>query len=702
MEATLQLTKLPIITTTTLISSEESTLTVKNQDGPDIKFTMGQHAPQADLSIWVEQGLSRLLITFTVAPPPAHADFRPLTVDYFERSSAVGNIPGNFQRRELRQSDHEIRVSRLIDRALRPLFDAEERREVHLVVQVLSVDPKLDLIGLAITGAGLVSSCSTLPFNGPVLGASLLIEQEEEELTCVSCPAKQDFEWVLTTHLDGLVMIEGGAEEGLTPAKSLFNALRDFATDHESILDTLRDFCADYQDEKVVYDSPIEVVEHPAFDACISDLASALREQDKRMREHKYNFILENLKREVGADPSSVELTLWSLARAYLRSEALEGRRQDGRAPHEMRAYQIQAGVLPRASGSALVTRGSTQVLVSATQGGHSDSPSYETLFSQGRPNLFCHYNFPGYATHQIRPSRAPNRREIGHGLLIQRALTPLYMSQRGKSLRLLADVFSSDGSSSMASVIGANIALAQAGHHLGEPVVGISVGLVTDDHSQTGVLLMDISGDEDYYGDMDFKVVGGQNGISALQLDNKLGALPWSVVDTALDAATEAHVQLLQEINKHLEPFGAPKQRFTAEIDISPKLIGRVIGKQGETLKSTEREFNVQISVDKDTSQVSVQGEDKKKVNSALAKMRALGTPLNNGDEFEASIDGVKDFGVFVSFNHHSGLVHITQLRSGGGDATEHFKVGESLKVKVMGVDQKGRLKLSHLATRA
>ena len=698
----MQLTKLSPITTCTADQSDETLFSVKMKGAPEIRFTLGHHAPQADLSIWVEQGQTRLLVALTIGPPPAHADFRPLTVDYLERPSAVGSMPGNFQRRELRQSDHEVRVSRLIDRALRPLFDAEERREVHLVVQVLSVDSKLDLIGLAITSAGLAASCSSLPFNGPIVGASLKLDNEDDVLDAILCPASQDFEWVLTAHLDGLVMIEGGANENLSPAKDLVQALRSFVEDQQGLLDDLAAFSGEYNENVEPYHSPIEVVEHPAFDQCLGDLAAALREQDKRAREQKYNLILDHLKREVGAEPSAVELTLWSLARAYLRSEALDGRRQDGRALHEMRPYQFKAGVLPRSSGSAMVTRGSTQVLVSAVQGGHTDSPSYETLFNQGRPDLFCHYNFPGYATHQIRQGRAPNRREIGHGLLIQRALTPLYQSKRGKSLRVLADILSSDGSSSMASVIGSNLALAQAGHHLSEPVVGVSIGLVSEDDLSKAVLLMDITGDEDYYGDMDFKVVGSRSGISALQLDNKLGALSWEVIDEAIEVASAAHILLLDEIEPHLEPFGAPAERFTAQVEISPKLIGRVIGKQGETLKAAEREFNVQIAIDKGSSQVNVVGEDEAKVQLALQKMKALGTPLKNGEEFDAKVDGVKDFGVFVSFDHHSGLVHISQLRSEGGDASEHFKIGDKLKVKVMGVDQKGRLKLSHLATQA
>lgn len=700
MEAIVHIAQLPPLTLSAATSSEARVLTLNPEDAPQITLSIGRHAPQADLSIWVEQGETRLLVALTIAPPN-HADFRPITIDYLERPSAVGQIPGNFQRRELRQNDHEVRVSRLIDRALRPLFSADERREVHLVVQVFSVDPTLDLIGLAITSAGLAATCSVLPFNGPIIGSSLTVEEVKEEHRCLSCPAKSNFEWVMTAHPDGLVMIEGGTRESLTPARPLIEALKAHATSRSSIIEEITDFSEQYQAHKSPYVSPIEVMEHPAFDECIGALASALQEQDKRIREHKYQEILANLKIAVGADPSAVELTLWSLARAYLRSEALEGRRQDGRHIHEMRRFEVKMGVLPRAHGSALITRGSTQVLVSATQGSQGDAPTYETLFSQARPELFCHYNFPGYATHQARQGRGPNRREIGHGLLIQRALSPLYPVQRGKSVRLLADVLSSDGSSSMASVIGANIALAQAGHHLNQPIVGLSIGLVTDEDAQSGVLLVDITGDEDFYGDMDFKIVGAQDGICALQLDNKVGALPWSLIESAITAATEAHAVLLDELSEHLEAFGAPTPRFTGKVEVSPQLIGRVIGRQGETLKTTEKEFGVHITVDKTSAQVNVEGADQAQVDLAIERMRSLGTPLESGETFDAVVDGVKEFGVFVTFNHHSGLVHVSQLLEEGGQVSRHFKVGDSLKVMVLGSDQKGRLKLSHLATR-
>jgi polyribonucleotide nucleotidyltransferase len=494
-------------------------------------------------------------------------------------------------------------------------------------------------------------------------------------------------------------MLEGGSQRGLTPTLPLIDALETFANAKADHLQELQAFAESINVQKVPYISPFEVLDHPAFDQCISELAEALQERDKLQRERRYDQILTQLKRDVGSVEGAVELTLWSLARAYLRAEALEGRRQDGRAPHELRAHHFETGLLPQAAGSCLVTRDSTQLLVSVTQGGGGDAPTYETLFSQDRPQLFCHYNFPGYATHQLRHGRAPNRREIGHGLLIQRALTPLYSGKRGRCTQLIADVLSSDGSSSMASVLGANLAFAQANTPLTTPLAGVSIGLVTDDDQERAVLLLDITGDEDFYGDMDLKVVGGAEGICALQLDNKLGALPWVIIRSALKVASTAHLQLLDLIQPLLDEH-APPPKVKREVELAPHLAKRVIGVRGATRRGLEQEFKVEIDIDAQKGVATIEGIDEAQVQAASERIAEIGQSLKSGEIHDAVIDGLKDFGVFVSFKGHSGLVHISELRANGGDATEYFKMGESLKVKVLGVDRRGCLKLSHLAT--
>ena len=702
----------------------------------EVTLEVSAIASQANQSVTLRHGQTVILATLTDGPPPATADFRPLTVDYYERMGAVGSIPGNYQRREGRQSDHEVRVSRVIDRAIRPLFDLEERRELHVVTHVLSADSRSDLIGMAITASGAVAYLSELPFQGPIAGASFisslsesqeeatvstdedaaststpdeelkvdqvsLSESIEEPLSLTRAQGKREAEWIIAANAQGVVMIEGGG----TPrtASALSEALQESAATLVSVWSAIESLNAQIQPQKIPFVPTDEVIDHPAFTQSLEALADALGQRDKRTRETLYQRILTDLQARVDAPSSAVALTLRTLARAYLRSEALEGRRQDGRALNELRSLTIQTDVLPRSAGSSLITRGGTQSLVAVTLGQQADAPTSEGLFGRVRPSLFCHYNFPGFATHDIRPSRNPNRREIGHGLLIQRALTPLFqLPKRGQSVRLVADILASDGASSTTSLCGATLALAQAKAPLLSPVVALSIGLVTREDErgtlEEGVLLLDISGDEDFYGDMDFKVIGCAEGITGLQLDNKLGALSWSIIDAALKAGAQAHDTLLDTLTPHLDQYAPAAPRFHASVEVAQQRVGRLIGKKGQNLKALCAEFDVEIDID-DHHVAHIFGEDQARVDAAMERVRSIGEALQAGKVYEGVIDGVKDFGVFVQFNQHTGLVHVSELSKGGEAPIGQYEIGQPLKVKLLGVDRQGRLKLSHLA---
>ena len=661
----------------------------------DLSLELGGVAGQATQAVWLRHGQTALLATLTDGPPPAVADFRPLTVDYYERPGAVGQLPGGHQRREGRPTDHEVRVSRLIDRALRPLFDEEERRELHVVVQLLSADPRSDLLGLAVTAAGAAAHLSHIPFRGPVAGAS---EQGEG--------AHAD--WAVAATREGVVMLEGG--DAPAPAPEVLARLRALAAGLAPAWECVEELAAGAGVVKAPYVSDHQVMEHPAFDACLDELADALTRRDKRARDAAYQSLLARLQSEVDAPREAVALTLWSLTRAWLRAEALEGRRQDGRAPHELRAMRVEVGPLPRAAGSALLTRGETQALVSVT-GGAAEAPSLgQVARPRGRSPLLCHYNFHGFATHQTRAHRGPNRREVGHGLLIQRALEPLFEAPRGQQLtRVLADVLSSDGSSSMLSACAASLALAQAGAPLRSPVVGVSVGLVSE--GGEGVLLLDISGDEDFYGDMDLKVAGSAEGVTALHLDNKLGALSWEVVGAALSQAEQAHRALLEALAPHLAPFAPARPKFVRRVQLAPSRVGRVIGKQGQNLKALCAELSVRVEVTEGGEAV-VSGEDEGLVEAAAERLRAQGEPLRVGARYEVRVDSLKEYGAFVTFSAggHSGLVHVSELVSplppfgAEGEPLEGgepgaLAVGGLMVVELLGVDRQGRLRLGQRA---
>lgn len=684
-----------------------STLELPLEGAPPIKIKLGYSARQADVSLWVEHGEARLLVTLTIGAKQSEADFCPLTVDYYERSSALGRIPGNYQRREIRQSDEEIRLSRLIDRAIRPLINSDERREIHLCVQLLSADTRLDLVGLALTVSGLAVQCSPLSFGGPIMGASLRIEQgtqdgtEEPTWVALRASAKEKTSWYLAFHANGVVMLEGGGARQFVPAGSLMEAFKAYAQTQRSLFDQLEQFVEEVAVKRDDDENFSTHEESAEISDCTDDLRNILRIQDKRQREIKYSLLLSRQQDISDQADYLVARALWSQARDLLRSDALAGIRQDGRAAHEIRTYDFESHVLPRSNGSCLVSRGRTAVLVSVTTGKGGEAPMEESLFNQGRPDLFCHYHFPGYATHQSRHGRAPNRREIGHGVLVQRSLNAVVPKVQGHCLRVVADVLEADGSSSMASIIGANLALAESGYPLQCPLVGVSVGLVTNSDRSTGVLLLDITGDEDFYGDMDLKVVGGAEGICTVQLDNKLGALPWDVIETALLNASEVHGQLIPLITERVNTFAPAEPAFTKELSLDADRLGHVIGPRGAHVKEVQRTYQVNISIDRATAVATISGEDEDLLEAAIVELMTLNEPLKNGHIYFAKIEDIKEFGVFVRFAQHRGLVHISELRQGGGDAREHYEVGEELLVKLLGFDRKGRLKLSHLAAK-
>lgn len=646
-------------------------------EGQTLSLNIGGVASQSSQAVLLEHGQTVILATLTDGPPPARSDFRPLTVDYQERPGAIGNIPGGAFRREGRSSDHELRVSRLIDRALRPLFDEEERRELHLVVTVLSAAAKADLVGLSILAAGAAAQCSALPFRGPVAGRRVITGEGE---------------WVVAGHREGVVMLEGGGQA--RPAEALASELEALSAELEPLWGCVEALEASVSPQKVAHQLAFEVLESPAFDERLGALAEALTQRDKLTRDRAYAALLAELISELDAPAEAVELTLWSLARAYVRSEALEGRRQDGRAPHELRPMQIQMGVLPRAAGSALVTRGSTQVLVNVTHGGGELPMTRGLTDPSRRASLLCHYNFPPYATHEVRGRRGLSRREIGHGIVMQRGLEAQFQAKAPQLVtRVLSDVLSSDGSSSMLSTIGASLALAQSGAPLLSPVVGLSIGLVSEGEGEerSGLLLMDISGDEDFYGDMDLKVSGTAEGLTALHLDNKIGALSWSLIGQALKAAAEAHEALLSAISPELEAFEPARPRFEEQVQLAPQRLGRVIGKQGSNLKALSAELEVHVDI-RDDGLTTVTGYEEALVQEAIKRLRAQGEPLKVGERFQGEVDGVKDYGLFVTFNGHSGLVHVSEM----SQPLTGFQRGDLVEVKLLGADKQGRLKLS------
>ena len=590
------------------------------KDGVDVTLETGRIARQAHGSVLVTHGRTVLLGTVVGGPHDPDAPYFPLTVDYREKAAAAARIPGNFFRRETRQNEREVLISRLVDRTLRPLFAAGFLGAAQVTVTVYSAEEGADLEGLAIIAAGAAVHLSDLPFSGPVVGCSV---------------TEGGVDLVLSRTRDGLVMAEGSA------ARVTESALLD------------------------------------AFDASEAALAGALDACDR-------------LRAAAGTPRQPFEAAAVDDETTEARARILAGERADGRATDEIRAIDIDTGLLPGCHGSALFTRGDTQALVSTTFGGNRDAQDIETLWGNRRERFLLHYNFPSFSVGSTRPSRGPGRREIGHGNLAHRALTPLMPGKASwpYTTRVVADITEADGSSSMATVCGGCLALLDAGVPLEAPVAGIAMGLVSD--GERHVVLSDIRASEDHLGDMDFKVAGPADGITAIQLDNKLGAVPREVLAAALEQAAAGRRHILEAMQPAVDAIaarGAETSKF-ARVSIAQRHIGKLIGPGGRNLQALTAKTGAKVDVSDDGT-VLILAPNPEATQAAVRAVKAIGIELRKDALYVGEVINVKAFGAFVRIGDHEALVHVSE----GGEGHE---IGAELLVRVLGADSKGRLRLS------
>lgn len=602
----------------------------------EIELETGRIARQAHGAVVVRAGRALLLGTVVGAEHDPEAPFFPLTVDYREKMAAAARIPGNFFRRETRQSGREILISRLVDRTLRPLFAKGFRGRTQVAVTVYSAEESADLEGLALVAAAAAVHLSDLPFHGPVAGCRLVCR----DAGFVSFPAPAladgaDLDLVLSGNRAGLVMAEGSARQ--VPEALLLDAL-DAAAQHRA----------------------------PLLDAM-----DRLREVAGRPRR---------------AAPAPEPDPVVNAERALM----LAGERADGRGPSDVRAISAETGLLAGSHGSALFTRGDTQALVTTTLGGNREAQDVESLWGNQRERFLLHYNFPSFAVGEARPDRGPGRREIGHGHLARRALKAVLPSKAvwPYTTRVVSDITESDGSSSMATVCGGCLAMLDAGVPLEAPVAGIAMGLVSD--GERHVILTDIRGAEDHIGDMDFKLAGTADGITAFQLDNKLGAISREVLTAALDQAAVARREVLAAMQPAVDALAARTghARLRARVRIPQSRIGQLIGPGGRNLQSIQQRTGARIDVSDDGT-VLILGSDEASTRDAVKAVESVALELKKGSVYLGEVVSVKAFGVFVRIADHEALVHTSE----GGEGHE---VGAELLVRVLGADSKGRLKLS------
>lgn len=678
--------------------------------GRTVTIETGRLAMQAGGAVTVTCGETVILATATASKEPRpNMDFFPLTVDFEERLYAAGKIPGGYIKREGRPSTDAILTSRLTDRPMRPLFPKGFRNDVQIVLTPLSVDGENDPDILAINGASAALTLSHIPFDGPVgavrvayIDGRIVVNPTTSQLD------GSELDLVMAATRDAVVMVEAGANQ--VSEDVVLEALR---LGHEAILPLI-----DLQ-ERLRQQAGKEKRVFP-LKTTPEDLTTALKEMagarlhDTLVQPTKSDRadVVDALEAEMvgrleeaGWEAGEIKSAFESLIKKTTRAMILkENTRPDGRARTEIRPISIEVGVLPRVHGSGLFTRGQTQALTVATLGSSSDTQTIDGLGPNESKRFMHHYNFPPYSTGETKMLRGPGRREIGHGMLAERALQAVIPSQEEfpYTIRLVSETLSSNGSSSMAATTGSTLALMDAGVPIKAPVSGIAMGLITGDDGEFAILT-DIQGVEDALGDMDFKVTGTREGITAIQMDIKVSGLTQEILQQALQQARDARLIILDKMNAVIPTPRAEMSPYAPRITrimINPDKIGTVIGPGGKMIKKIIEESKAQIDIEDDGS-VFVASSSSESAQKAIDMIRGLTAEVEVGKQYSGTVKRLMDFGAFVEvLPGKEGLVHISQLATQRVERVEDVvNVGDRLEVKVTGIDSMGRINLSHRA---
>ncbi|MCA9199781.1 MAG: polyribonucleotide nucleotidyltransferase [Planctomycetales bacterium] len=683
---------------------------VEKQIGKHVlSFETGFLAKQASASVVVQYGDTIVLNTATSASPRPGTDFFPLTCDYRERSSAAGKFPGGFLKREGRPSTKETLTARLMDRPIRPLFPKGFINEVQCQSIVLSSDRQNDADVLAMNGASAALTLSPLPFQGPVASVRLgrvdgqwIVFPTTDELE------ESDLDLIVSGSKDSVLMIEGFAAE--IPEQQMYEAIE---TCHGYIREII-----DLQNE-LASKVPVEKMEfQPESDGGLFDrlsaeyydrLRAAKSTEGKQARADAVRQAKEEALAAVIPNPDADDAicpnlfgNCWhDLEQKVVRDLILAGTRSDGRGHTSLRNIECHVGVLPRVHGSAVFQRGETQSLISITLGTSKDEQRVDGLIDEYSKRFMLDYNFPPFSVGECRPIRGPGRREIGHGALAERSVKPVIPEGEDfpYTIRVISDILESNGSSSMASVCGATLGLMDAGVPITNPVAGISVGLVKES-DEKWVLLTDIIGDEDHFGDMDFKIAGTQNGITGIQLDLKIDGISGEMIRGTMAQSREARMEILRSM---LTTIPRPRDETSQwaprllRTQIDPEKIGLLIGPGGKTIRAIQEQTGAVIEVN-DDGVVTVASHEAEWAKAALAQVEALTQSVQIGRVYEGRVTSTKDFGAFVEIlPGRDGLCHISELSDEYvNNVNDVCKVGDTMKVVVIDIDDHDRVKLS------
>ena len=677
-------------------------------DGKIISLEAGDLARQAGGTVVIRQGDTMVLVAATMAGKPREGiDFFPLTVDYREKTYAAGKIPGSFFRREARPGELETLICRLIDRPIRPLFPKEFKNETQVVAMVISHDGENPPDVNAITGASAALMISDIPFENPVAGARIsrvdgkLIFNPNYEETAAS-----DLNLIMAGTADGIVMVESGASE--VSEDEMMEAL-DFG--HERIKKVigiqikLRELLG--KEKLVVEPTPVnEELQSSINSKAAEKLDAACQIAGKHERGDAVKQIQNDLCAELNPDEDAgikgeIKDIFHDLEKTVVRNLVLDKQyRVDGRGLADVRPISIMTGYLPRVHGSAVFTRGETQALVAATLGTSSDEQRMDSLEFKGSKSFMLHYNFPAFCTGEVKFISGPGRREIGHGMLAERSLIPVLPSKDDfpYTIRIVSEILESNGSSSMASVCGGSLSMMDAGIPIKAPVAGIAMGLIKD--GDRVAILSDILGSEDHLGDMDFKVAGTTNGITALQMDIKITGLDRDLMKTALQQAKEGRLHILGEMDKALSTHRTEINQHAPRIvtlTVPKDKIRDVIGPGGKVIREIIDKTGVSIDIN-DDGLVSIASADAEAAAKAVEFVENLTQEVEVGKIYLGKVKKIVDFGAFVEiFPGTDGLVHISQICDRRiKSVSDEIQEGDEIKVKVIDVDQQGKVKLS------
>jgi polyribonucleotide nucleotidyltransferase len=677
--------------------------------GKKIQLESGKVARQASGSVVVRCGDCVILSTVCLGPDK-RGDFLPLTVEYVEKDYAAGRIPGGHFRREGKLSERETLVSRIIDRPARPLFPEGFTHEIQVINTVMSADGEHETDVLAALGASTAIAISEIPADGPF--ATVRVARVDGKLTLnptISEIARADINFVVAGTRDAIVMVEGGAAEATETEvlDALFFAHREM----QPLIDLQLELQRAVGKAKVEFTpkSYVAIDESRVEQFLTPRLREAIKPVEKHARRDAIRGVKElsfaefgNAEAE-GATERVAELSHLfeeTLYRVVRTSMIESGRRLDGRDTRTVRPISIDLGLLPRAHGSSLFTRGETQAIVSVTVGTEGDAQRLYGLTGASEKTFMLHYNFPPFSVGETKPLRGPGRREVGHGALAERAVQAILPSAKNFPyvLRIVSEITESNGSSSMATVCGSSLSLMQAGIPIKAPVAGVAMGLIKE--SDSVMILTDILGDEDHLGDMDFKVCGTIKGITALQMDIKIKGLDRDIMKTALEQAREGRLHILSKMQEAISEPAKEMSSFAPRIvtiKINPDKIRDIIGPGGKMIRSISESCDVKLDVSDDGT-VNVAGNDGKKIQDAIAIIQSITAEAEVGKLYEGIVKRITEFGAFVEILPGTdGLVHISQLAEGRVNrVTDVVKEGDLIWVKVLEVDRQGKIRLS------